>query len=60
MLQPWSLKSGGQVVMTLPRAAVLRNFLMNHTVHHRGQMSVYLRLRNVPVPSIYGPSADEK
>jgi uncharacterized damage-inducible protein DinB len=60
MLQPWSLKSGGQAVMTLPRAAVLRNFLMNHTVHHRGQMSVYLRLRNVPVPSIYGPSADEK
>jgi len=60
MLQPWSLKSGGQVVMTLPRAAVLRNFLMNHTVHHRGQMSVYLRLRNVPVPAIYGPSADEK
>jgi uncharacterized damage-inducible protein DinB len=60
MMQPWSLKSGEQVVFTLPRAAVLRSFVFNHSVHHRGQMSVYLRLRDVPVPSIYGPSADEQ
>jgi len=45
--------------MTMPRIAVLRGFVMNHLVHHRGQMSVYLRLKDVPVPSIYGPSADE-
>lgn len=60
MLQPWSLKTGAQVHFTMPKAAVLRSFVFNHTVHHRGQMSVYLRLRDVPVPSIYGPSADEQ
>ena len=43
----------------MPKAAVLRGFVMNHLIHHRGQMSVYLRLQNVAVPSIYGPSADE-
>jgi uncharacterized damage-inducible protein DinB len=43
----------------MPRVAVLRSFIMNHLIHHRGQLSVYLRLRNVPVPAIYGPSADE-
>jgi len=43
----------------MPKAAVLRNFVMNHLVHHRGQLSVYLRLHNVPIPSMYGPSADE-
>ena len=56
---PWSLRSGAQVFFTLPRAAVLRQNL-NHLVHHRGQLSVYLRLLDVPIPSIYGPSADEK
>lgn len=58
-LQPWSLKKGDQVIFTLPKTAVLRSFVLNHLVHHRGQLSVYLRLRDVPVPSIYGPSADE-
>lgn len=59
MRGPWTLRSGDQVVFTLPRAAALRSFVFNHTVHHRGQLSVYLRLAGVPVPSIYGPSADE-
>jgi len=57
---PWSLKSGDQTLMTLPRIAVLRTFVLSHVIHHRGQLSVYLRLRDVPVPSIYGQSADEK
>lgn len=55
---PWSLKHGDRVLMTLPRAAVTRQ-TMNHLVHHRGQLTVYLRLLDVPVPSIYGPTADE-
>jgi uncharacterized damage-inducible protein DinB len=55
----WSLKSGPTVLLTMPRVAVLRTFVMNHTIHHRGQLSVYLRLAGVKVPSIYGPSADE-
>ena len=59
MTQPWTLKNGGAVVMTLPRAAVWRSFVMNHMVHHRAQLGVYLRLNDVAVPSIYGPSADE-
>ena len=54
----WSLKNGGQVVLQLPRAAVLRTLVMNHLIHHRGQLSVYLRLLDVRLPSIYGPSAD--
>jgi uncharacterized damage-inducible protein DinB len=48
------------VVFTLPRAAALRSFILNHMIHHRGQLSVYLRLKNVPLPSIYGPTADEQ
>lgn len=59
MMKPWSLKMGGKTILTMPRAAVVRNFVMNHTVHHRAQLGVYLRLNNVPVPSVYGPSADE-
>jgi uncharacterized damage-inducible protein DinB len=59
LMQPWTLKMGGKIVLTMPRAAVLRNFVLNHNVHHRAQMGVYLRLNDVPVPSIYGPSADE-
>lgn len=59
LMQPWSLLSGGKAVMTLPRAGVLRGFVMNHTIHHRAQLGVYLRLNDIPVPSIYGPSADE-
>lgn len=59
LMKPWSLLSSGKAVFTLPRIAVLRSFILNHTIHHRGQLSVYLRLNDVPVPSIYGPSADE-
>jgi uncharacterized damage-inducible protein DinB len=59
MLKPWSLLKGGVTLMTLPKIAVLRSFMMNHIIHHRGQFTVYLRLNDVPVPSIYGPSADE-
>lgn len=55
---PWSLRSGGHAIFTLPRVAVLRSFVMNHVIHHRGQLSVYLRLNEVPLPSIYGPTAD--
>jgi uncharacterized damage-inducible protein DinB len=58
-MKPWSLLSSGKAILTLPRVGVLRSFIMNHSIHHRGQLSVYLRLNNVPVPSIYGPSADE-
>ena len=54
----WSLKMGGNVVMALPRKVVVRQTI-NHLVHHRGQLSVYLRLLDVPVPSMYGPTADE-
>jgi uncharacterized damage-inducible protein DinB len=59
MLAPWTLRAGGQEVFTLPRVAAIRSFVMNHLIHHRGQLSVYLRLRNVALPSIYGPTADE-
>lgn len=59
LMKSWSLINGGKTLLTLPRVAVLRGFFMNHLIHHRGQLSVYLRLNNVPVPSIYGPSADE-
>ena len=54
----WSLKKGDQVLFTSPRGAVVRSH-MNHLIHHRGQLSVYLRLNDVPLPSIYGPTADE-
>jgi uncharacterized damage-inducible protein DinB len=56
----WTLKKGLQQIFSMPRAMVLRTFLMNHLIHHRGQLSVYLRLRNVPLPSMYGPTADEQ
>ena len=55
----WSLLHGGKPIFTLPRTAVMRGFVMNHMIHHRAQLGVYLRLLDVPVPSIYGPSADE-
>ena len=60
LAQPWSLKNGGQTVFTMPRVNVLRFFVMNHLVHHRGQLSVYLRMLEIPLPSIYGPTADGK
>lgn len=59
MMAPWTLKRDGHSVFSMPKAAVWRAFVMNHLVHHRGQLSVYLRLNNLPVPSMYGPSADE-
>ena len=56
----WEIKGpDGKTMMSMPKAALLRTLVMNHTYHHRGQLSVYLRLLDVPVPSIYGPSADE-
>lgn len=55
---PWSLKRGDQVFFTLPVGAVVRQNI-NHLVHHRGQLTVYLRLLDIPVPSVYGPTADE-
>ena len=58
-MQPWSLKDGGVVRLTLPRAAVVRSFVLSHTIHHRAQLGVYLRLLDVPVPRVYGPTADE-
>jgi uncharacterized damage-inducible protein DinB len=58
-MENWSLASGGKILLTMPRAAVIRTFVLNHVIHHRGQLSVYLRQMGVPVPSIYGPSADE-
>jgi uncharacterized damage-inducible protein DinB len=58
-MKTWTLLSGGKQILAMPKIAVLRSFAINHTIHHRGQLSVYLRLNNVSVPSIYGPSADE-
>jgi len=56
----WTLKAGGKEVFTMPKIAVMRNFVLNHMIHHRGQFTVYLRMLGVPVPSIYGPSGDEQ
>ncbi len=58
-MQTWSLKQGETVIMTMPKISVLRTLVLNHIIHHRGQLSVYLRLTGTAVPSIYGPSADE-
>lgn len=57
--QMWSLKFGGHVVLTMPRAAVMRSVIMNHLIHHRAQLGVFLRLNDVAIPGMYGPSADE-
>jgi uncharacterized damage-inducible protein DinB len=59
LFQPWTLLSNGRIVFAMPRVAVLRGQIFNHLVHHRGQLTVYLRLNDVPVPDLYGPSADE-
>jgi len=59
LMAPWSLRRSGHEVFTMPRVAAFRTFVLYHVVHHRGQLSVYLRLNDVPVPAIYGPSADE-
>jgi uncharacterized damage-inducible protein DinB len=58
-MAPWALKHGDHTIFSMPKAVVWRSFVLNHMIHHRGQLSVYLRLLDVPVPSIYGPSADE-
>ena len=58
-MKDWTMKNGEQVYFTMPKIAVMRNFVMSHIIHHRGQLSVYLRLNDIPVPQIYGPSADE-
>ena len=58
-MAPWSLLKAGQMMFTMPKIAVVRSFLMNHNIHHRAQLSVYLRLNDVAVPGMYGPSADE-
>jgi uncharacterized damage-inducible protein DinB len=59
LMAPWALKNADKTIFSMPKAAVWRSFVLSHLVHHRGQMSVYLRLLDLPVPSIYGPSADE-
>lgn len=58
-MENWTMRNGDTVYFTMPKVAVMRSFVMNHIVHHRGQLSVYLRLNDIAVPSIYGPSADE-
>jgi len=59
MMKPWSLQAAGKTMMTMPRWMVQRNFVMNHLIHHRAQLGVYLRLCGVAVPGMYGPSADD-
>lgn len=56
----WTLKRGDNIVAQIPKKIAIRNITLNHIVHHRGQLTVYLRLLNVPVPGLYGPSADER
>ena len=58
-LTNWTMRNGETEYFTMPKVAVQRSFVMNHIIHHRGQLSVYLRLNDIPVPSLYGPSADE-
>ena len=60
MMAPWTLKAGDREIFTMPRVATVRTFVMNHLIHHRGQLSVYLRLKDVPLPPMYGPTADEQ
>jgi uncharacterized damage-inducible protein DinB len=59
LMAPWALKREGKTMFSMPKAAVWRSFVLNHVIHHRGQLTVYLRMHDVPLPSIYGPSADE-
>lgn len=59
MMKEWALRISGQVLFAMPRAAVMRTMIMNHIIHHRAQLTVYYRLNGVPVPALYGPSADE-
>jgi len=59
MLKTWTLMNAGKTFFSMPRIQVLRGMIMNHIIHHRGQLSVYLRMNQIPIPSIYGPSGDE-
>ncbi|MGH9714953.1 MAG: DinB family protein [Candidatus Acidiferrales bacterium] len=59
LTKQWSFLNNGQLVFAMPRIACLRTWVMNHVIHHRAQLGMYLRLNNIPVPAIYGPSADE-
>jgi uncharacterized damage-inducible protein DinB len=56
----WQLRAGEKILLEMPRLGVIRSMVLNHLIHHRGQLSVYLRLQNVPLPSVYGPTADEQ
>lgn len=58
-MENWTMRNGDTIYFTMPKIATMRSFVMNHIIHHRGQLSVYLRLNDIPVPSIYGPTADE-
>lgn len=60
LMKPWTLLMGGKTLFTMPRAAVLRGFGFNHIIHHRGQLTMYLRTLDIPLPALYGPSADEQ
>lgn len=60
LMKTWSLLAGGKTIFSMPRVAVLRGMVLNHMIHHRGQLTVYLRLNDQPVPALYGPSADEQ
>jgi len=60
MMKPWTFVAGGRTVFTIPKVAVLRSFVMNHLIHHRGQLAAFYRIAGVPVPSLYGPSKDEQ
>ncbi|MDA7980557.1 MAG: DinB family protein [Pirellulales bacterium] len=59
LMQPWSLLQGGQELMTLPKLVVVRTWVFNHSIHHRAHLCVYLRVNDLPVPGLYGPSGDE-
>ena len=60
LMKKWTLRKGDHVILELPKAAVIRSMVFNHVVHHRGQLTVYLRLNDIAVPGLYGPSADEQ
>jgi len=59
MMKNWKLLAGGQEIFTMPRVACIRGMVLNHHIHHRAQLTVYYRLLGIPVPGMYGPSADE-
>ena len=60
LMATWTMKMGDEVIFSMPKIAVVRSFVMNHMIHHRGQLTVYLRLCGASVPALYGPSADEE